>query len=353
MAIDKPSFRIADIPEDRSVHGYIDSTLNLAEKFKGLKPETVPNPFVKFKIKDLDLGQVLASVKATNERIGWHGFLSHFKDTTDIKKQRTSYYGGFSITHNPDIAYPVDQHASALGEPKANLGNFFQGPLGSKIWLAMEDAKITPEFYRLCFESGLAGVKQFLLQHKIITGEENLNWDTEFTSIKKNQKNSYFDTYSFRDLTDGAKSGALGDFFANRMQRRLCRSRTAYINGQSWMPGVKDRMWHYDEPIYLNLRINIPLQTSNNYVCEIRDIPGHHHFEVGHAYCWDTTVVHRVFAQRPENSQRIHLVLGTIPWFDYDSDSETYFANEFYGEMHPFDMVAGGHVISDIEIVQD
>ena len=38
MAIDKPSFKISDIPEDRSVHGYIDSTLNLAEKFKGLKP---------------------------------------------------------------------------------------------------------------------------------------------------------------------------------------------------------------------------------------------------------------------------------------------------------------------------
>jgi hypothetical protein len=46
-------------------------------------------------------------------------------------------------------------------------------------------------------------------------------------------------------------------------------------------------------------------------------------------------------------------VLGTIPWFDYDEDSRTYYANEFYGEMHPYDMLANGHVVEGIEIDKD
>jgi hypothetical protein len=352
MVKNKPSFKIQDCPPDRSVHGWIDSTLNLAETFKGLIPETTPDPFIKYKINGLEIDKILESVRTADEQFGWHGFLSHFSDTTDLVKQRTSYYGGFSITHNPDISYPVPEHASALGEPKLNLGNFFQTGMGVKLWLRMEELKITPEFYRVCFEKGLAGVKSFLLTHNLITGEENFNWDQAFTSINKGLKNGYFDTWSFRNLTEGARIGALGDFFANRMQRRMCRSRTAYINGTSWNPIAKDLMWHYDEPVYLNLRINIPLQTTPNYVCEIKGVPGQHHFDVGYAYSWDTTSVHRVYAKQWENTKRIHLVLGTIPWFDFDQDSQTYYANEFYGEMHPFDMLANGHVISNITVTE-
>ncbi len=351
MAIDKPSFKIADCPEDRSVHGWIDSTLDLGTKFAGLKPETVPSPFIKYKIENFDVNRILESIHQADEQYGWHGFLSHFEDTVNIKTQRTKYYGGFSITHNPDIAYPVDVHASALGEPKANLGNFFKTGLGTRLWLRMEEEKITPTFYKICFEKGLKGVKDFLLEHNLITGDEAFNWDQQFTSTKKGLKNGYFDTYSFREITPAAQIGYLGNFFATRMQRRLCRSRTAYINGEAWNPLAKDYMWHYDEPVYLNLRINIPLQTSSNYVCEIRGVEGQHHFDVGYAYSWDTTKVHRVFAKQYEKSKRIHLVLGTIPWFDFDPDSQTYYANEYYGEMHPFDMLANGHVISNINIV--
>jgi hypothetical protein len=353
MATNKPSFKIADCPEDISVHWWIEKTLNLSEVFKGLTPSIKPDPFIKFKIKGFDIPEILGAVKEADEQYGWHGFLSHFEDTKDIKKDRAKYYGGFSITHNPDLPYPVNEHASALGEPKINLGTLFKSEFGKQLWLKMEEEKITPKFYQICFDKGLNGVRDWLLEKKIISGSENFDWNQKFIPTKKTIKNSYFDTYNFRYLTQGAQVGALGDFFHNRMQRQMCRSRTAYINGAAWNPNAKDFMWHYDEPIYLNLRINIPLQTTPNYVCEIRDVPGQHHFEVGYAYCWDTTIVHRVYAKRPEPTKRIHLVLGSIPWFDFDEESQTFHANEFFGEMHPFDMVAGGHVVSDIEVVNN
>jgi len=354
MAIDKPSFKIADCPDNKTVHGWMDSVLNLSEKFNGLIPETTGDPFIKFKINNFDIPQILNAVSATTEKYGWHGFLSHFKDTTNITKQRTKYYGGFSITHNPDIAYPVDEHASALGEPKANLGTFFKSGLGIKIWMKMEEMKITHTFYKICFEEGMQGVKTFLLHHGLISIDDSFEWadklNSHVSSSRKGLKNGYFDTYSFRNLSTGAQTGMLGNFLTNRMQRSLCRSRAAFIDGTAWSTISKELMWHYDEPIYLNLRINIPLQTSNNYVCEIKGDSNEYHFDVGYAYCWDTTVVHRVYAKLPEDSKRIHLVLGTIPWFDFDHDSQTYYANEFYGEMHPFDMVANGHIISDISV---
>ncbi len=347
----KPSFKIADCPSSKTVHGWIDKTLNLEEKFKGLKPETIPSPFIKYQIDDFDPSQILESIETTDQKYGWHGFLSHFEDTRDTEIQRTKYYGGFSITHNPDISYLVDQHASALGEPKSNLANFFQTKLGRDVWLRLEEEKLTPKFYRICFEQGMPGVKNFLIDNNIIGSEETYNWDQEFVVVEKTLKNGYFDTYSFRNLTTGAGEGALGKFLTTRLKRRLCRSRTAYINAKAYNPLAKDYMWHYDEPVYLNLRVNIPIQTTDNYVCEIKGIEGQHHFDVGYAYSWDTTVVHRVYAKRFEQSKRIHLVLGTIPWFDFDPDSQTYYANEFYGEMHPFDMLANGHVISNVKIV--
>ncbi len=343
----KPSFKIDECPE-RTLHSWFEAQTDIAERFSGLKPSLKPSPFIRFKIKDFNTEEVLQSVIDANTKYGWFGFLSHFKDTPN----RTPYYGGFSITYNPEIAYPVPEHASALGEPKVNLHDFFETDAGRKAWFEIEDKKIGPQFFKICFQEGLKPIKQFLEDNGIEFNDPTFDWDKKFVATKKSLRNGYFDTYGFRFLTDAAKEGALGKFLTNRVKRRLCRSRTAYINGLTWNPKAKDFMWHTDEPIYINQRINIPLQTTSNYVCEVKD-QGIHKFEVGYAYTWDTTAVHRVYSLKRELSQRIHLVLGTIPWFDYDPESRTYYANEFYGEMHPYDMVANGHVIEGVEVDKD
>jgi hypothetical protein len=343
--------KLDDVPSRSTVHGWIDAKYKISEKFKDMPHEVVLDPYLKFKIKDFDYLKAAESVKEASDIYGWWGFLSHFKNTDDLLSDRAVYYGGFSIMHNPDLYYEVPEHASALGEPKYNVHDFFTTELGRETWLKMEEKKITPKFYMAVFGGGLPAAKQFLLNENLITGKEEFDWNQPFKRIDGQLRNGYFDTYGFRYLTSAAKHGYHGEFFKNRWLRNMCRSRTAYINGSLYQEKIADYMWHYDEPIFMNLRINIPLQTSDSYVFEIKDqYKGK--FETGYAYTWNTEIVHRVYAEKPDTTQRIHLVIGSSPWFDYIEEEKAYVSNEFFGEMHPFDMVANGHVIKNIEVVQ-
>ena len=49
-----------------------------------------------------------------------------------------------------------------------------------------------------------------------------------------------------------------------------------------------------------------------------------------------------MFCRGRTQATRIHLVLGFAPWFDYIAAEEAWIANEFFGRLHPFDMVAEG-----------
>jgi hypothetical protein len=72
------------------------------------------------------------------------------------------------------------------------------------------------------------------------------------------------------------------------------------------------------------------------------------HLPVGNMYTWDTNVPHRAYPDSNEDKSRTHLVLGFSPWFDYDQNEDCYFSNEFYGEMHPLDMLVSGKVHKQI-----
>lgn len=347
--MNKIILKLDDVPDNRAIHGYINQLI--PDKFKTMIPELKPNPFFKFTIDGIDHKELLTSVNEALDIYGFHGFLPHHLTQKGLDQDRGSYYGGFSISYNPTIAYPVPEHASAMGEPKVNLNDFFRTDEGRKVWLDLEVKKLTPKFYEICFEKGLPAVKDFLLKENIISDPEKYNWCGDIIPTKRIQKNGYFDTYGFRKLTKAAKHGALGDLLTKKFKRSLVRSRVAIVNAQAWMPKMKDYMWHYDEPLYLNLRINVPLTTTNNYVFEIKDV-GEFQFIPGYSYCWDTTIVHRVFARLPEKSTRTNLVIGSSPWFDYNEEQNAYVSNEFYGEMHPFDMLVNGHIIDGIKLIE-
>ncbi len=334
---------LSEVPDNFQVHEYLMHKFSIRSRFSDMPYQANLDPVLKFKVNGFDHQEALKSVKEAASIHGWWGFLSHFEDTRDIIADRATYYGGFSLTHNPDISYAVPEHASALGEPKVNLHDFFQTDLGRGLWLQLEERHITPLFYKVCFGGGLPMAKQFLLEHGLITGDEDYDWNKPFTSKNKTSKNGYFDTYSFRKLTAAGKFGYHGDFIQSKLKRSMCRSRAAYINGSHYQEKTAEYMWHYDENLFMCLRINVPLQTTPNYFFEIKD---EHvgQFEPGYIYTWNTQKVHRVYAAEKEDSQRIHLVMGICPWFDYDEEQDAYISNEFFGEMHPFDMVAQGHV---------
>ena len=56
-------------------------------------------------------------------------------------------------------------------------------------------------------------------------------------------------------------------FFLDRFNFHISRSRVAYIFGYGLEPNT-DRGWHIDEATCKLLRVNIPLQTSDEYVMQ-------------------------------------------------------------------------------------
>jgi hypothetical protein len=203
-------------------------------------------------------------------------------------------YGGFSLTYNPDHQDGLDPHVSSIGTPKNARSEFF--------WNATDS-------------------------HEVL-------------------KNSYFDTYGFRALTPAATRGYLGELISE-FKLPLIRSRVGIIPGENIDFENKvyqeSHGWHRDEPVFENLRINIPIQTDENYVFQMEgDEP--YHLELGKAYTWDTHQAHRVYARAKTTTMRIHLVLGFSPWFNYDPKTDAWWPNAYFGNLHPFDMLAEGIV---------
>lgn len=157
-------------------------------------------------------------------------------------------------------------------------------------------------------------------------------------------KNSYHDTYRF-----SAVHPVIGDCYSSLLSRfncQLTRSRVAYIYP------VDDTIYtynfHRDEFPFQNLRVNIPLQSSPEYVLEItgsdeygNSLELERHLEVGKMYVWNTRIPHRVYAKSKPSSDlpRIHMVLGFMPWFNVNGEEAT--PNQFFG-VQPFELLKRG-----------
>lgn len=157
----------------------------------------------------------------------------------------------------------------------------------------------------------------------------------------KQQKNSYYDSYSFNSIQPIiAKSY---DNLFQKINFSIARSRAVYFysgeySTSEYMP------YHKDEYPFQLLRLNIPLTTWPEYKLEIKgeDEFGNYenivtHLEVGKAYLWNTRIPHRVYCEKNFHSPvcRIHLVLGLIPWYDLQIDENKAISlksNSYYGQ---------------------
>jgi hypothetical protein len=141
-------------------------------------------------------------------------------------------------------------------------------------------------------------------------------------------KDTYHDTFGFRKIDDVIQEH-LG-FFLDKFNFHISRSRVAYIFGYNEEPS--DRGWHVDEPTSQLLRINIPLQTSDEYVIEWNNKV--YQLEIGKAYLWNTRKPHRpaVIKKVVTKQPRINIVLGLTPWLDYNANTDTYTPNKYFGK---------------------
>ena len=140
-------------------------------------------------------------------------------------------------------------------------------------------------------------------------------------------KDTYYDTFGFRKR-DKLIDNHLG-FFLDKFNFHISRSRVAYIFGYGVEPN--DGGWHVDEPTSQLLRVNIPLQTSDDYIMQWNDKD--YHLEIGKAYLWNTRIKHRPTITRKVQMKepRINVVLGLTPWLNYDTTTDKYTKNEYFG----------------------
>jgi hypothetical protein len=236
--------------------------------------------FYEFSLSDLGLPShenLLNSVLNIKDSVGLQGWRNN--DT------ESEIYKGFSLTYNPNfIDKNVGVHHQTMGS--FNLFQSFGRKLGS-------------------FE---------------------------------NKKDTYYDSFSFRKIHPLIKNEL--NYLFEKFSFSLLRSRVAWVYGYDLGEQKTDK-WHVDEDPNQILRINIPLQTSEENVIDIVGTDEYNntlnivdkHLEVGKAYIWNTRIPHRITFNKKclSHSPRIHLVLGFCTWFDYNEHKDVFTPNQCWG----------------------
>jgi len=242
---------------------------------------------------NFDIGAISRDIQEAKNKYGDWGWLSE----NDPKGEQKPY-SGFGLTWNPNHNLDLPEHQSVLGSPDRNQFTYDVSKKGT-------DGKR--------YGSG---------------------------------KNDYVDTLGLNVRTQASNFGAIGEVLSN-VKRTLVKSRISTIDGtQSSMR--QDRPYHRDANVFTGTRVNIPIDTALPYVFDIQTLPEPVHLQVGKAYSFDTSTLHRVISMRPCSEPRTHIVINVSPWWDWNEQEECWQTNEFYGEMHPLEMIYEGHIMSGL-----
>lgn len=331
-----------DVPENKSTHIHLCQVYDLLKYWERVPPRGDSSRLMKYVIPGIDQAALLQQAEQITAENGWWGFASMYKES----EQRDPFHGGFSITYNP-YRSNVPIYASSLGQTKNNVGDIFFTEFGPELVKVLEESRLTEAFARVCSEQGLRAGKELLNSRGITIGED-YDWDQSFSSRSAPTRNGYFDTYRFNKLVPAVQAGAFKEL-TDKFKVMICRSRCAWLRpGNELHKDHHEHLWHTDESVFVNLRVNIPLKTTPNFFLENKML-GKVHLEVGYGYSWNTEILHRVGCHDTAlKDERVHLVIGTIPWFDYLPEEDAFTPNKFFGKKHPFDMLADGDIIEGV-----
>ena len=286
---------LAAVPEAKTFMHYVRDRSDYARLCESVRPARDYPGLLALRLPADYVEKLRAAALRAIGRYGVHGWLSSQGRIT------AGAYDSMSLTYNPDLQDPeiTDVHQSTLGTSVNRQDEFYYGTT----------RKVTV------------------------------------------LKNSYFDTYGFRVQTPAARTGFLGEFL-DACKLSLIRSRLSILRSGSGRRLPFSFGWHRDESVFENLRVNIPLVGSPEYLLQIeqrREKPAARsrsmitrYMEPGYAYVWDTHKPHRVYEAKRSAIDRVNLVLGFSSWFDYDAKRDAWRPNEHYGRKHPFDIVCEG-----------
>lgn len=154
----------------------------------------------------------------------------------------------------------------------------------------------------------------------------------------------YLDSLSFRCLLPEIKALPQLRDLLNSFRMPVVRCTVRCIDGTQAWPSLPDGAgMHQDGPPWEVLRVNICITGSEDFGLQY----------VGHApivmqpgsnLIVNTDYDHRVWVKQRNMVQRLHLIIGLVPWLDYDAQADTWTINENFG-IHPYDLVHHGSLL--------
>jgi hypothetical protein len=272
-------FYVKDCPSDSTIFSWISKETNLSQAILDVTPSIDFDDIVVLP-HALDLEKIIKITKETLDQFGIKGW------QTSAGESRA--YGGLSLVYNPDLIESVDPNQNTLGTKNNAPNKFYYGST------------------------------------------------EKFQSIK----NTYFDSYGFRKLAPCVTNTELNNFISQFVLSPT-RSRIGVINARYHDYVGEDFLWHKDEIIFENLRINIPIITDDSFLFQLES-KSPLHLHLGKIYTWDTHRAHRVYSTYKSNVRRVHLVLGFSPWINYDNSNDCFIVNDYFGKVHPLDILLNG-----------
>ena len=299
---------------------------------------------------DIDLDELTSDCITAFDEFGWIGFANIFSPVME----RSNFYGGLSLVWNPNYAYELeDKHAHTLGYPRLAMPKGFYSNMD--IWRKLIDHKLDKKYYSVLAKEGYEDSLLWLYDNNILSRKEltkfieMAEYETHETD-KIPLKNTYSDTYSFNRLTPVAKYKSIGKI-TEKFKRQIVRSRLASLNinaGQKQTDNrLKQYLWHRDGSWFKEFRFNISVTAElNNHTIQLHSDNGPAYTYVpGRAYVWDTDIAHVHYSKKPSDFYRINLIYAVSPWFDYNSEKDIWYPNEFCEKKHPIDMLLDGDII--------
>lgn len=152
-------------------------------------------------------------------------------------------------------------------------------------------------------------------------------------------RDDYLDSLGFRSLLPEIRGlpalrGLLESF---RMPVVRCTVRV--IDGNKAWPSRDDGGgMHRDDPPFEVMRVNVCITGSDDFGLQYSGQPPLV-LSPGDHLVVNTDVDHRAWVRQRSNIQRVHLVIGLLPWLNYDQTADAWEVNEHFGKTHPYDLV--------------
>lgn len=282
--VSRQIFRYQDVPAEMTVLDYIRSNSDWDEFENRFKGRFEPELRISVPVDTSCLRREIATAYCD---MGWHYWRSTIGNS----------YSGMAITHNP-----------TLGDDER-----FSGLLGHERYRDMDVA----DYFAV-----------------------DRHQDNQFRV-----RDDYLDTLGFRHLNDFSNYPELLALFQG-FQRPISRSRIATLFGVS-DPSSDDVGWHVDEPPTTLLRVNICIEANDDFSLQYKSGETEV-LKPGESSIVNTDHQHRVAVHHTSISSRTHIVVGVLPWLDYDPSEDAWAFSEFYGQIHPYDMVREGLIYANV-----